>query len=104
MAISRSFFTSGQPYVFRNTYRYVFDLVALNGGNIGGGASVTFAHGITGFKYGTLIYVTATATTGLSFTVTYPDSSMDATNIYFTNPLGGTALVSAIFVAEYLKD
>jgi len=100
----QSFFTSGQPYVFRNDYRYVFDLISLNGGNIAGGASVTFAHGITSFMYGTLIYVTVTATTGLSFTCTYPYSSMDATNIYFTNPLPSTALSSAIFVAEYLKN
>lgn len=99
-----SFFTSGQPFVFRNGYRYIFDLIALNGGNIGGGASVTFPHGINGFLQGTLIYVTATATTGLSFTATYPYSSMDATNIYFTNPLPATALSSAIFVANYLKN
>lgn len=99
-----SFFTSGQPYAFRTGYRYVFDLIALNGGNITGGSSVTFAHGIIGFTEGTLIYVTATATTGLSFTSTYPNSSMDATNIYFTNPLPATDLTSAIFVAEYLKQ
>jgi hypothetical protein len=47
--------------------------------------------------------VTATDTTGLSFTATYPYSSMDATNIYFTNPEGGTALVAAYFVSNYLK-
>jgi hypothetical protein len=99
-----SFFTSGQPYVFRTGYRYVFDLVALNGGNIAGGATVIFPHGIIGFKIGTLIYATATATTGISFTVTYSYCSMDATNIYFTNPLPGTALSSVIFVGEYLKN
>jgi len=99
-----SYFTSGMPFVFRDVYRYCFDLIALNGGNIAGGASVTFPHGIVGFKYGTLIYVTATDTNGLSFTATYPYSSIDATNIYFTNPEGGVALVEAVFVAQYLKD
>jgi hypothetical protein len=99
----QSFYTSGEPYVFRNGYRRVFDLVSLNGGTIAGGSSVTFAHGITGFVQGSLIYVTATASTGLSFTCTYPDASMDVTNIYFTNPLPSTGIVAAMFVAEYLK-
>lgn len=100
----QSYFTPGMPFVFRNVYRYVFDLVAINGGPIAGGASVTYAHGITSFVNGTLIYVTATDTNGLSFTATYPYSSMDATNIYFTNPEAGTALVAAYFIAQYTKN
>lgn len=97
------YYTSEKPYVFRNVYRYVFDLISMNSGNIAGGSSVSFSHGIDGFTEGTLIYATATATDTTSFTVTYPDAYMDNMNIYFTNPLPGTEISKCSFVAEYLK-
>ncbi len=99
----QSFFTPGEPFVFADAYRATFDLIDLNNGDIAGGASVSFAHNIVGFLRGTLIYATATATDTTSFTVVYPDAYMDATNIYFTNPLPGTALISCIMVCEYCK-
>jgi hypothetical protein len=93
----------GLPFQFRNGYRNVFDVVALNGANIPGGAMVNFAHNIVGLKYATLIYASCTSVANDFFTVVYPNATMDAVNINFTNPLGGTDLNSVIFVAEYLK-
>jgi hypothetical protein len=93
----------GLPFQFRNGYRNTFDLVALNGGNIPGGATVNFAHNIMGLKYATLIYASCTSVANDFFTVVYPDCSMDATNVNFTNPLGATDLNSVIMVCEYLK-
>ena len=100
----QQFFTPGVPFQYRSVYRYVFDLVAINMGNIAGGSSVTYAHGITGLTNGTHIYASCTDTTGLTFTVVYPNATMDQTNIYFTNPEPSTDLTAAYFIAEYLKQ
>ena len=99
----QSYFFPDAPYQFRDVYRYVFDLVSLNGGNIAGGTSVKFAHGIVGITNGTLIYASCTATDSTTFTVTYPNAYMDNTYIYFTNPLADTALTACYFVAQYCK-
>lgn len=100
---SNQFFINGNPNNFRNVYRKVFDVVNLNGGNIAGGAAVSFPHNIVGLKFATLIYASCTSVTSQFFTVVYPNATMDATNINFINPLGGTALSSVFFIAEYLK-
>jgi hypothetical protein len=105
----QEFFNSQQFFganaqTLRNAYRTTFDLVSLNSGNIAGGATVTFAHHITGYQFATMVYVSGTGIDGTGFTVVYPDASMNSTNISFTNPLASTALKSAIFVAEYLKN
>ena len=103
----KQFFTPSNPNVFRNDYRKTFDVTGLNGGNIPGGATVSFPHNITGMLQGTLIYATCTTATGVTFTVTYPYFTVDIAtggNINFTNPLPGTALSTVIGVAEYLKN
>lgn len=100
----QQFYTAGQPYNFRTVYRKTFDLVTLNSGNIGAGATVTFAHGITGLANTALIYASCTSTASDFFTVVYPNAKMDATNLVFTNPLAGTALTQVSFVAEYMKQ
>ena len=100
----QSYFMPDAPYVFRDVYRYVFDLVSLNGGNIAESASVSFAHGIVGLTNGTLVYASCTATTGETFTSVYPDAYMDQTYIYFTNPLSGATLSAAYFIANYTKN
>ena len=103
----KQFFTAGNPNVFRNDYRKTFDITGLNGGNIAGGATVNFPHGIVGMTQGTLIYASCTTTTGVTFTVTYPYFTVDIAtggNINFTNPLPATALSTVIGVAEYLKN
>lgn len=100
----QQFFTAGIPYTYRNVYRKSFDLVDLNGGNIPGGATVSFANGITGIVSTTLVYASCTSTANDYFTVVYPDASMQGANLSFTNPLAATALSSVIFVAEYTKN
>lgn len=100
---SQQYFTSGNPQTFRNVYRKTFDVVNLNGGNIAAGATVSFPHNIAGIQSATLIYATCTSTTPQYFTVVYPNATMDATNINFTNPTA-TPLTSVYFVAEYLKN
>ena len=101
---SNQYFTLGNPQRFRNVYRKTFDLVALNGGNIAGGAVVAFPHNITGLSSATLIYASCTSVTPQYFTVVYPNAFMDAVNINFINPLPATALSAAYFIAEYLKS
>lgn len=101
----KQYYTLTNTGVFRNNYRKVFDLVSLNGGNIDGGATVSFAHGITGLAFGTMVYAGCTSVTPTYFSVMgQPTIYLDANNINFTNPLGATALTSVIAVCEYLKN
>jgi len=86
-----------------NCYRKTFDLVSLNGGNIGAGATVAFPHDITGLYRSILIYVSAHSTGDEYFTCVYPDCWMDSVNINFTNP-SGSPVDQAIFVGEYAKN
>jgi hypothetical protein len=101
---SQLFFMTGNPQQFRNVYRKVFDVVDLNGGNIPAAGAVSFPHNINGILYATNIYASCTSTTNEFFTVVYDDATMDAANLYFTNPLPATPLKSVLFVAEYLKN
>lgn len=101
----RKFFTPANPQNTRNSYRKVFDLVALNAGNIGAGAAVSFAHNITGLKESDLIYASCTSTDASPkrFSIMGITVYLDNTNVYFTNPLG-VSLSQAIVVANYLKN
>ena len=103
IATFQQFFTANNPQQNRNSYRKVFDLVQLNGGVIGAGATVVFPHNITGLFNTGLIYASCTSSTSIFFTVVYPDVFLDAVNVNFTHPLGVT-LTQAIVVAEYLKN
>ena len=96
-------FTTSDPQTFRNVYRKSFDLVDLNGGNIAGGATVSFAHDIATIQDAIMIYVSCVTTDPEYFTAVYPDVFLDATNINFTNP-HASAVSSAIAVAEFTKD
>lgn len=100
----KQFFTAGNPNVFRNNYRKTFDLTGLNGGNIPGGATVSFPHNITGLTQVTMVYAGCTSVTPIYFSVMYPNVYLDAVNINFTNPLPAIALSTVIAVAEYLKN
>ena len=92
------------PMTTSNVYRKCFDLVALNGGNIPGGGTVTFAHGINGIDASALIYASCTTADPFFFSVMgYPTVYLTATNVVFTNPLGGDALTRCYVIAEYLK-
>lgn len=101
---SNQFYSRQTTQQFRNVYRSTFDVVALNGGPIPGGATVAFPHNINSLKETALIYASCTSATPTYFTVVYPDAYLDATNLNFTNPLAGTALTAVTLVAEYLKN
>lgn len=100
---SEQFYIQGNPQRFRNVYRKVLDFVNLNGGNIGAGAAVNFAHSITGVAESAGIYAHCTATDGRRFTVVFPDVWIDATNAYFTNPIA-VALSQCDVIINVLKE
>ena len=88
-----------------NVYRKCFNLTDLNGGNIAGGATVAFAHNITGLFAATIIYAGCTSVTPTYFSVMgQPSIYLDAVNINFTNPLPATALTRVFAVCEYTKS
>lgn len=91
------------PDTTSNVYRKVFDMVDLNGGAIAAGATVNFAHGITGLRRACLIYANLTSAANEFFSIMYPNTYLTATDVYLVNPLGGTALTYAYVVAEYIK-
>lgn len=97
------YFTTGNPQVNRNAYRFVYDVVDLNGAPIPALATRSFPHNINGLAFSTLIYASCTSTDPNFFTVVFPYAYLNATNLIFTNPLA-TPLTSVIFVAEYLKN
>lgn len=105
LANFRLFYTANNPQITRNSYRKVFDMVILNSGNIGAAAAVSFTHNITGLFNTDLIYASCTSdeATPKYFTVVYPNTYLDTTKVYFTNPLG-VALKQCIVVANYLKN
>jgi hypothetical protein len=100
--------------VFDNVYRKTFDMVALNGGAIAAGATITFPHLILGItstahiygsatnsdtpiKYLPLPYVSATLITDQVQIYLTP------TNVVLINGSTQSILTSATIVAEYLK-
>lgn len=94
----------GQPTNRRQAFRMTFNVTSLNGGNIVGGATVTFAHNIKGLKFATNIYASCTSSTPEFFNVVYPNAKLNSTSLVFTNPLAGTALTQVFLIAEYLKS
>lgn len=109
------YFTTGQPYVFRNVYRKTFDMVDLNGGPIAAGATVTFAHGITGITQTTDIYGSAKNSDVPVKFIPLPYVSatlvtdqvqiyLTPTNVVLVNGATQSILTSATIVAEYLKN
>ena len=111
----QQYFTLADPQTFRNVYRKVFDVVDENGGNIAAGATVTFAHGITGIVACTHIYGTATNSDAPPKFLPVPYVSATAlntqiqvyattTNITVINGAGQTALTQCYVVLEYVKN
>lgn len=103
-ATFKQYFTRNNPQINRNVYRKTFDLIQLNGGNIGAGATIAFPHGITGLFNCAITYVGCTSTNPYYFSLmNYPTIYLDSVNINFTNP---TALIltQADAVCEYLKN
>jgi len=102
----KQYYTQGNPQVNRNAYRKTFDMVNLNGGPIGGGATVTAPHGITGILDTAIIYAGCTSPADPNFnffSVMYPYAYLTATNVVFVNPLG-SIVTRCNLVAEYLKN
>jgi len=99
----KQWYTRNDPLRNRNVYRFVFDLVGLNGGNIGPGATVAFNHNISNLTNTALIYASCTSDVPEYFTVVYPDVRLNATQVVFTNPTANN-LTQVDVVAEYLKN
>ena len=110
----QSYFIQSDPNNFRNVYRKVFDMVNLNGGNIGAGATASFAHGISGITQTTRIYGSATNSDATPRYMPLPYASeintrnieiyLTSTNVVLVNGSTQTALTSATIVAEYVKN
>lgn len=100
---SEQFYIQGNPQRYRNVYRKTLDFVNLNGGNIAAAAAVNFPHDITGIVESAGVYAHCTTTDNRFFTVVFPDIYLDATNAYFTNPLG-VALTQCDVIANVLKE
>lgn len=106
-----SYFTPTNTQKFRNVYRKLFDMVSLNGGNIGAGATASFAHGITGIVACSRIYGTATTTDAPVRYIPLPYVSqveaeeiqiyLTPTNVVLIN--GTSTLTQAYITAEFLK-
>jgi hypothetical protein len=111
---SQQYFTPGIPNIFRNVYRTTFDMIALNGGPIAPGATVSQPHNIVGItapthiyggavnsdspvKFLPLNYVSATTLTDQI------QIYLDPTNVILINGSTQSTLTSATIVAEYLK-
>lgn len=104
LANYKQLYTRGNNQKLRNGYRRVFDLIALNGGNIGAGAAVSFPHNISGLAGTLIIYANCTSTVPNYFSVMgYPDVYLDSTNVNFTNPTA-QILSQCDVVAEYVKQ
>jgi hypothetical protein len=112
LATFKLYFTSNDPLIFRNVYRKTFDMVNLNGGNIGAGATVSVAHGINGIVACTLIFGTATTSDVPVRYVPLPYVSqiiaeniqiyLTPTNVVLVN--GNSILTQAYITAEYVKN
>ena len=100
LASFKQLYTVGNPQRNRNVYR-----LTINKTNVAPGALAPFAHGISSVTDPMLIYASCKSAdvTPILFTVVYPDIYMDATNVYFTNPLG-VNLTTVTIVLEYTKN
>lgn len=96
---------SATPNFYRSGYRYVFDMIALNGGvNIPGSATVTVTNSfLTSISMLTDIYGTATTVGGKMFGINYPNVYVTGNTLTFVNP-EATALKQCQIVIEYLKE
>lgn len=99
---------------FSDVYRIVFDMVALNGGPIAPGSTVTFPTNVTGMTNGTHVYGCATDSSGNILPLPYSSATLvtnqieiklsnTAKTVTLINGSTQSALASATIVAEYLK-
>jgi hypothetical protein len=99
--------------VFRNTYRFTFDMVALNGGvPLAPTTPYSFAHGIVGITQATMIWGTAVTDDVPPRFVPLPYVSQveaEEIQIYMTATTinivtGSNTLTSCLITTEYLKN
>ena len=106
-------FQTANPQQNRNAYRITADLVALNGGNIGAGAtplvlsSSTQPMKINGYLYPVQGFGGALDTTGISYFLNDPDVYVrykHSTNTITIQNNSGNDLTWCVWVMEYLKN
>lgn len=106
-------FQTANPQQNRNAYRSTFDLVALNGGNIGAGATSlmlttsTQPPIINGYLYPVQGFGGAVDTSGLSYFLNDPDIYVryqSSTNTIVIQNNSGNDLTWCVWVMEYLKN
>jgi hypothetical protein len=100
LATFKQLYTATDPLKNRNVYRLTINLT-----NVVPGLFPAFNHGISSVTDPMLIYASCKSdeATPILFTVVYPDIYMDATKVYFTNPLG-VNLTTVTIVLEYTKN
>lgn len=106
-------FQTANPQQNRNAYRITADLVALNGGNIGAGAtnivlsSSTQPQNIMGYLYPVQGFGGALDTTGISYFLNDPQIFVrynNSTNTIIITNNSSNALTWCVWVMEYLKN
>lgn len=112
-AAFEQWFQTANPQQNRNAYRITADLVALNGGNIGAGATslvlttTTEPPIINGYLYPVQGFGGAVDTTGLSYFLNDPDIYVRyqaSTNTIIIQNNSGNDLTWCVWVMEYLKN
>lgn len=86
-ASSQQYYNPDDPQEFRNVYRKVFDLIDLNGANVGASASLSYPHEMVGVSGSAMISANCTDSDGKMFTVVYPDVHINEDDLFFTNPV-----------------
>ncbi|HEX4374892.1 MAG TPA: hypothetical protein VHZ50_16425 [Puia sp.] len=106
-----SYFTPTNTQKFRDVYRKLFDMVALNGGPIPPLTTLTFPHNIKGIVACTRIYGTATTNESTVRFIPLPyvsqlesdeiEISLNPTSVTIAN---GTLTLNQVYIiAEYVK-
>lgn len=97
------YFVDNNPQKYRQVYRKTFDMVDLNGGNIGVGATVTSVHNISQVKESAKVWANCASTTGRCFSLMNENIYADATNVSFTNSTAFT-LNQADVIVNIMKE
>jgi len=96
-------YTLNNSFSFRSVYRYTYDIISQNAGNVDANATVNFVTNISGLVSLSNIYGTATTTSGKMFGLVYPYLYVEGNFLYVTNP-EGVALNQCMVVLEYVKE
>ncbi len=108
----KSYFTTGTPFVYRNVYRFLVDVVDENGGNLVATTTYAIPHGITGITDPILLSGTATDDTGRFLPIPFVSTTATdniqlhatATNIVVTMGATSPTLTQCYVLFEYTKN